>query len=162
MDARQRCGYTSYPLDVALRLPILLQKEPSMAKPEQSTLELSPEWMHKVEKKIGWLWAQQERADREAVLRPIAAFLAKHEEGLLALLHDGIRHLHKAFPESRSFLLTLEADRELPDWEYLVVSVTTALPVEEAHARLNVFADAWLLDHVAQIDDKLLFDLEYA
>ena len=162
MDARQRCGDTSYPLDVALRLPTLLHKEPPMAKPEQSTLELSPEWMHKVEKKIGWLWAQQERADREAVLRPIAAFLAKHEEGLLALLHDGIRHLHKAFPESRGFLLTLEADRELPDWEYLVVSVTTALPVEEAHARLNVFADAWLLDHFAQIDDKLLFDLEYA
>ncbi len=96
-----------------------------MAKPEQSTLELSPEWMNKVEKKIGWLWAQQERADREAVLRAIAAFLAKHEEGLLELLHDGIRHLRKAFPESQSFFLTLEADRELPDWEYLVVSVNS-------------------------------------
>ena len=42
------------------------------------------------------------------------------------------------------------------------MSVKTALPVEEANARLSVFADAWLLDHVAQIDDKLLFDLEYA
>ena len=132
-----------------------------MAELEHTTLELSPELIDRVEKKIGWLWAPQERAQSEAMLRPIAAFLAKHEEGLLELLYEGIQHLRKAFPEHRSFVLTLEADHELPDWEYLVVSVQTPLPVEEANARLNAFADAWLLGHVAQIGDKLLFDLEY-
>jgi hypothetical protein len=41
------------------------------------------------------------------------------------------------------------------------VSVKTSLPAEEAHARLNTFADAWLIDHMAQVDGTLLFDLEY-
>lgn len=132
-----------------------------MIESARSTLELSPEWVDRVEKKLGWLWAQQERAQREAMLRPIATFLAKHEDGLLELLSEGIRHLHNAFPESRGFVLTLEVDPELPDWEYLVVSIKTSLTVEEANARLNAFTNSWLFDHVAQIGDKLLFDLEY-
>ena len=93
--------------------------------------------------------------------RPIAAFLAKHDARLLELLNEGIRHLREAFSESRSFKIVLEADREVPGWEYLVVLVKTSLPAEEAHARLNAFADAWLLDHMAQVDGTLLFDLEY-
>lgn len=136
-------------------------KELYMAEAEEATLELTPAWINQVEQKIGWLWTQQERAEREAVLRPIAAFLAKHDARLLELLNEGIRHLHEAFPESRGFKIVLDADREIPGWEYLVVSVKTSLPAEEAHARLNAFADAWLLDHMAQVDGTLLFDLEY-
>ncbi len=132
-----------------------------MAEAEQATLELTPEWIDQVEKKIGWLWAQQERAEREATLRRIATFLAKHDAKLLELLNEGIRHLHEAFPESQSFKLVLDADREIPGWEYLVVSVKTSLSAEEAHARLNAFADAWLLDHMAQVNGTLLFDLEH-
>lgn len=132
-----------------------------MVKPKQSTPELSPEWIDRVEEKLGWLWVRQERAQSEALLRPIATFLAKHGEELLELLNEGIQHLHKAFPESQSFVLTLEADRELTDWEYLVVLVKTSLPMEEGNARLNAFTNSWLLGHVAQIGDKLLFDLEY-
>jgi hypothetical protein len=132
-----------------------------MSEAEEATLELTPAWINQVEQKIGWLWTQQERAAREAVLRPIAAFLAKHDARLLELLNEGIRHLHEAFPESRGFKIVLDADREIPGWEYLVVSVKTSLPAEEAHARLNAFADAWLLDHMEQVDGTLIFDLEY-
>ncbi len=136
------------------------EEEHPMAKPKHRTLALSPEWLDRVEAEIGWLWAQQERATREAAMQQIAAFLAKHE-GLLELLNEGIQHLRQAFPENRSFMVTLEADREAPNWAYLVVSIKTSLPVEEADSHLDAFADAWLLDHVAQIGDKLLFDLEY-
>lgn len=131
-----------------------------MAEAEPVTLELTPEWVDQVEKKIGWLWTQQERTEREAALRTVAAFLAKHDARLLELLNEGIQHLRKVFPESRGFKIGLEADREVPGWEYLAVSVKTSLPAEEAHARLNAFAEAWLLDHMAQIDGALVFDLE--
>jgi len=100
------------------------------------------------------------QVDAAEVLPQIAAFLAKHP-GLQEVLHDGIQHLRKAFPESRCFILALEADPEIPGWDYLVVSVKTALRVADAHARLDTFADAWWLAHIAQFGDVLLFDLEY-
>ncbi|ETX05407.1 hypothetical protein [Candidatus Entotheonella palauensis] len=84
-----------------------------------------------------------------------------HEERLLELLNEGIRHLHKAFPESQCLILALEVDHELPDWEYLAVSIKISLSVEEANSRLNAFTHSWLLRHAAEVGDRLLFDLEY-
>jgi hypothetical protein len=102
----------------------------------------------------------QVQADTANASRQIAAFLAKHP-GLLEVLAEGLWYLHQAFPESDRFTIALEADRESPDWEYAVVCVQTALPVEEAHRRLDTFTRAWLLEHTAQLGDALLFDVEY-
>jgi exonuclease VII large subunit len=99
--------------------------------------------------------------ERFAQLQPIASFLAKHP-GLLEVLNDGIQHLHHAFPGNRGFTMTLEADREVSNWEYLVVRVKTNLSVEDAHKCMAAFDEEWLLDRSAAIGDTLLFDVEYA
>ena len=105
--------------------------------------------------------AATEMHERFERLQPIASFFAKHP-GLLELLNDGIQHLRHVFPESRGFTMTLEADREVSDWEYLVIRVKTTLPVEEAHTCMVTFDEEWLLDRSAAIGGKLLFDVEYA
>jgi hypothetical protein len=137
-------------------------KELYMAEAKQATLEPAPEWIDQVEKKIGWLWAQRTQAERGAVLRAIAAFLAKHDARLLELLNEGIQHLRLAFPQSHGFTITLEADREVSDWEYLVIRVKTTLSMEDAHTCMAAFDEEWLLDRSAEIGGTLLFDVEYA
>ncbi len=151
-------------------------------KPLQQTMAKVQEQMQKDLKplrqtmaKVAQLWQQPgvrerlEHLDQAATemhetferLQPIASFFAKHP-GLLEVLNDGIQHLRHAFPDSRGFTMTLEADREVSDWEYLVIRVKTNLPVEEAHTCMAAFDEEWLLDRSAAIGGMLLFDVEYA
>jgi hypothetical protein len=104
----------------------------------------------------------QVHADTADASQQIAAFLAKHP-GLLEVITEGLGHLHQAFPESQmdAYEIDLEADREVADWEYLVIRVKTALPVETAHARITAFDETWLLDHSAKIGGRVIFDVEY-
>lgn len=95
-----------------------------------------------------------------AGILPIATFLAAHP-GMLEVVNEGIQHLHQVFPETSGFRLALKADPDIADWTYLVVSVKTASPVAEAHARLKKFVETWWLAHSAQCGDVLLFNVEY-
>ena len=103
----------------------------------------------------------QVHADTADASQQIAAFLAKHP-GLQEILTEGLEHFHQAFPESDRFTIALETDPESSDWAYVVVSVQTALPVPEAHDRMNAFTWGWLQEHTAQLGDTVLFDVEYA
>lgn len=95
----------------------------------------------------------------ESDLEHTKAFLKRYPS-LLLLLVEGVDHLCHAFPESQEFSLEFEVDPELPNWQYLAVRIHTSLPSDQAHARLEAFDEAWLLDHTEQIGDKLLFTLE--
>jgi hypothetical protein len=58
-------------------------------------------------------------------------------------------------------VFAVDHDPDIPDQEYLVVAVQTALPPTEARASLKAFDEAWLLDNTDRLQDKVLFTLRF-
>jgi hypothetical protein len=75
------------------------------------------------------------------------------------LLEKAEGPLRAAFGPDVTLTLAVEADPEIPSWEYLVAGIQTARSAKEAHACLQAFDDAWWLAQASRAQDKLLFDL---
>jgi hypothetical protein len=90
----------------------------------------------------------------------VDAFLERYPF-LLPMLKEAVDPLMKIFGETTFLSVTVEADPEVDDWDYLVVAVLTTLPAEEAQAKLDTFGTTWWLEHLPRAQGKLLFTLEF-
>jgi hypothetical protein len=88
----------------------------------------------------------------------LKAFLQRHPV-VHHLLVDAEAPLRAAFGADVTLALTVEADPEVPGWDYVVASIQTPLPVEQAQACLAAFDAAWWLAQTPRVQDALVFDL---
>jgi hypothetical protein len=101
--------------------------------------------------------------DEAAACRPaervaLKAFLHQHPV-VHHLLVEAEAPLRAAFGEGVTLALTVETDPETPGWDYLVASIQTPVPVEQAQACLAAFDAAWWLAQTPRAQDALVFDL---
>jgi hypothetical protein len=75
------------------------------------------------------------------------------------LLREAEAPLRAAFGPEVTLALTVETDPETPGWDYLVASIETSVPVEQAQACLAAFDAAWWLAQTPRAQDALVFDL---
>ena len=90
-----------------------------------------------------------------------AEYIASHPQ-LTGFLQASHRELRQLFgPESR-FVLEVVRDPETsaPN-AYLFVNIRTAMPMDEAMARLDQFDENWYLDQVDSFGDLVNFNLEF-
>ena len=90
----------------------------------------------------------------------VDAFLTRYPF-VVSLLRECIDPLWGIFGDQTTLSVTVEADPEVEDWEYLVIAVRTTLPADEAQARLDAFDTAWWLDALPRAQGKVLFTLEF-
>ena len=88
----------------------------------------------------------------------LKAFL-QHHPVVHHLLVEAEAPLRAAFGADVTLTLTVETDPEVPGWDYVVASIQTPLPVEQAHACLAAFDAAWWLGQTPHAQDALVFDL---
>jgi hypothetical protein len=77
------------------------------------------------------------------------------------LLMESVDPLKAHFGETAMLSLTVEADPEVADWEYLVIAVRTTFPADQAQAQLEAFDADWWLEKLPYAQGKLLFTLEF-
>ena len=75
------------------------------------------------------------------------------------LLQEAEAPLRAAFGPDVTVGLTVEADPEIHDWDYVVARIQTPIPLEQAQACLEAFDAAWWLAQTPRAEDMLLFDL---
>src|SRR5712691_4503259 len=90
----------------------------------------------------------------------VDAFLTRYPF-VVSLLRECIDPLWEIFGDQTTLSVTVEADPEVEDWEYLVIAVRTTLPADEAQARLDAFDAVWWLDALPRAQGKVLFTLEF-
>jgi hypothetical protein len=95
-------------------------------------------------------------APHQQVLR----FMQQHS-WLVPILQEADRVLLTTFPANTRIMLAVAHDPESPDEEYLVYGIETAQPLADARACLQAFDDAWLLDSLERLQDKVLFRLRF-
>jgi hypothetical protein len=83
----------------------------------------------------------------------------QHHPVVHHLLREAEAPLRAAFGEDVTLDLTVETDPEIPGWTYLVASIQTPLPIEQAQACLAAFDAAWWLAQTPRAQDALVFDL---
>jgi len=90
----------------------------------------------------------------------VGAFLARHPF-LVPVLIEALGPLGEAFGDNTPLVVAVETDPESPDWEELVVTVPTTLPVDEADRRLEAFDTTWWLAQLPRAQGKLFFTLDF-
>jgi hypothetical protein len=90
----------------------------------------------------------------------VGAFLARYPF-LVPLLTEALRPLEDAFGTDTPFVVAVETDPEVANWEELRVDVETALPVNEADRRLEIFDTTWWLANLPRAQGKLFFTLAF-
>lgn len=93
-----------------------------------------------------------------ATRAPLKAFLQRHPM-VHQLLVEAEAPLRAAFGPDVTLTLAVETDPETPGWAYLVASIQTPLPAEQAQACLATFDAAWWLAQTPRARDALVFDL---
>jgi hypothetical protein len=93
-----------------------------------------------------------------AVRATLNTFLQRHPV-VHQLLLEAEGPLHAAFGVDVTLMLAVETDPEIPGWDYLVASIQTALPLDQAQACLAAFDTAWWLAQTPRAQDALVFDL---
>ena len=88
----------------------------------------------------------------------LKAFLQRHPV-VHQLLLEAEAPLRAAFGEEVTLALTVETDPEIPGWDYVVASIQTPLPLEQAQACLATFDATWWLAQTPRAQDALVFDL---
>jgi len=88
----------------------------------------------------------------------LKAFLQRHPM-VHQLLREAEAPLRAAFGADVTLALAVETDLEIPGWDYVVASIETPLPVEQAEACLAAFDAAWWLAQTPRAQDALVFDL---
>jgi hypothetical protein len=89
------------------------------------------------------------------------AYLAAHPQ-VADFLQTGYGQLRRFFGPEASFVLEVVRDPEdsVPS-DFLFVNIRTALPVDDAMARLDQFDEDWYLDQVDTFGDLVNFNLEF-
>lgn len=89
------------------------------------------------------------------------AYLAAHPQ-VADFLQTGYGQLRRFFAPEASFVLEVVRDPEdsVPS-DFLFVNIRTALPVDDAMARLDQFDEDWYLDQVDTFGDLVNFNLEF-
>jgi hypothetical protein len=75
------------------------------------------------------------------------------------LLVEAEAPLRAAFGAGVTLALTIETDPETAGWTYLVASIQTPVPVEQAQACLAAFDATWWLAQTPRAQDAVVFDL---
>ena len=88
----------------------------------------------------------------------LKAFLQRHPV-VHHLLVEAEAPLRAAFGADVTLALAVETDPEILGWDYLVASIQTPLPVEQAQACLAAFDTGWWLAQTPRAQDALVFDL---
>jgi hypothetical protein len=88
----------------------------------------------------------------------LKAFLQRHPV-VHQLLMEAEAPLRAAFGADVTLTLTVETDPESPGWDYLVASIQTPWPVEQAQACLAAFDATWWLAQTPRAQDAFVFDL---
>jgi len=88
----------------------------------------------------------------------LKAFLQRHPM-VHQLLREAEAPLRAAFGADVTLALAVETDLEIPGWDYVVASIETPLPVEQAEACLAAFDAVWWLAQTPRAQDALVFDL---
>ena len=88
----------------------------------------------------------------------LKAFLQRHPV-VYQLLREAEAPLRAIFGADVTLALTVESDPEIPGWTYLVASIETTLPGEQAQACLATFDASWWLAQTPRAQDALVFDL---
>ena len=86
----------------------------------------------------------------------LSAFLARHPV-VHDLLVEAAAPLRAAFGADATLALAVEADPEIPGWEYVMAHIETSLPREHAWRCLEAFDTAWWLAQGPRAADLLLF-----
>jgi hypothetical protein len=92
-----------------------------------------------------------------ATVRP---FLRTHPQLVEALLEAYV-YLQEYFGPEPQMVLEVVSDPEVEGWDELFAYILTALPVDEALARLDRFDQEWFLDQFDWTDGLLNFDVEF-
>jgi hypothetical protein len=91
----------------------------------------------------------------------VNAYIAQHPE-LGDFLQESHRLLRRFFGAEPGFVLEVVRDPETPaPSDLLFVNIRTAMPVDEAMARLDQFDENWYLDQVDSYGDLVNFNLEF-
>lgn len=90
-----------------------------------------------------------------------AEYIASHPQ-LTGFLQASHRELRQLFGPEFRFVLEVVRDPETsaPN-AYLFVNIRTAMPMDEAMARLDQFDENWYLDQVNSFGDLVNFNLEF-
>ena len=115
-------------------------------------------WSQRREWEIKWPVICRSYAVSDAV--PAGAF-ALDRTYLLDLLLEAYPRLGSLFEPGCVVRLERATDPDLADRIYLLVTVMTSLPVAEALARMDRFADEWWLDHIGEAGRDLVFDVDF-
>jgi hypothetical protein len=91
----------------------------------------------------------------------VGEFMLDHPY-LLDLLLEAYPRLRSLFGPSSAPRLERASDPDVPNRTYLLVTLVTPLPVRDALALMNRFADDWWLDHIAYAGRDLVFMVDFA
>ena len=116
-------------------------------------------WSSSREWEIKWPVIRRTYAVRDAVA---AAAFALDRTYLLDLLLEAYPRLASLFEPGCAIRLDRAADPDVADRRYFLVTAMTSLPVGEALARMDRFADEWWLSHIARAGRDLVFVVDFA
>lgn len=116
-------------------------------------------WSQSREWEIKWPVIRRSYAVRDGVA---AGAFALDRTYLLDLLLEAYPRLASLFEPGCAIRLERAADPDVADRRYFLVTAMTSLPVGEALARMDRFADEWWLSHIARAGRDLVFVVDFA
>jgi hypothetical protein len=100
-------------------------------------------------------WQSYVLLDKERVLAFLAEYPSVHQ-----ILSEAYTAIQKYLGDSKPSL-QIVSDKEIENFDYLLIGVHTNLDVEEAWQRFSRFRDEWLLNNLERTEAKLTVDLEF-
>jgi len=94
-------------------------------------------------------------------LEEISNYLTINTE-IVSILEEGVDYIKKHFGNNYERLtLSLIHDPEIANENNIVVDISTKLSTTEALKRLDDFDECWWLNKAEEIDDNLIFNLDF-
>lgn len=116
-------------------------------------------WSRNIEWEVKWPVIRQSYSVKDAAAT--AAFVLDHIY-LLDLLLEAYPRLVSLYEPGCTIRLKRAADPDVAERVYVLVTVTTSLPVSEALGQMDRFADEWWLDRIARAGRDLVFVVDFA